>query len=514
MSACAPRWATPRTESRQTLGGTAATIAEALGTPLMAWQRQVLDTALEVDPAGHLAFRDVVLTVPRQSGKTTIALALIILRALSAPRQQIRYTSQTGLDARKKWSDDWLPVLEQSPFTRYFKVRMANGHEALLFNNGSIQSLVSTTAKSGHGASIDLAILDESFAHPDARLEQALRPAMITRQDPQLWVVSTAGTPDASPYLWAKVESGRQFAEAGLTEGLCYFEWSAADDADPGDPETWRSCMPALGTPVREESVASDFRAMDDSEFRRAYLNQWVTLMAEPVIPLEAWNVLSDTRSTTQDPIALAFDVTPDRSRAAIGVAGRRPDGRWHVEVVDHRPGTKWVAGRLEDLIAKHRPSGIFCDAGGPAGSLLDELERNGLEVTAVSAREHGQACGIFYDAVMEGNLAHLGQPELTAALDGAVKRSLGDAWAWSRKSSSIDISPLVACTIALWGAGKAPERTQGIWSISEEIEKLRAKQQANGEPVSDVDPMNSSAPPVIPTGGGQGFISFKEFYR
>ena len=131
MSACAPRWATPRTESRQTLGGTAATIAEALGTPLMAWQRQVLDTALEVDPAGHLAFRDVVLTVPRQSGKTTIALALIILRALSAPRQQIRYTSQTGLDARKKWSDDWLPVLEQSPFTRYFKVRMANGHEAL-----------------------------------------------------------------------------------------------------------------------------------------------------------------------------------------------------------------------------------------------------------------------------------------------------------------------------------------------------------------------------------------------
>jgi hypothetical protein len=32
------------------------------------------------------------------------------------------------------------------------------------------------------------------------------------------------------------------------------------------------------------------------------------------------------------------------------------------------------------------------------------------------------------------------------------VKRRSGDAWAWSRKNSSIDISPLVAVTLALWG--------------------------------------------------------------
>jgi hypothetical protein len=35
----------------------------------------------------------------------------------------------------------------------------------------------------------------------------------------------------------------------------------------------------------------------------------------------------------------------------------------------------------------------------------------------------------------------------------------LGDAWAWSRKSSAVDISPLVACTLALFGlvAGGGP---------------------------------------------------------
>jgi hypothetical protein len=40
----------------------------------------------------------------------------------------------------------------------------------------------------------------------------------------------------------------------------------------------------------------------------------------------------------------------------------------------------------------------------------------------------------------------------------GAKKRPLGDAWAWSRKSSAVDISPLVACTLARFAvAGDRP---------------------------------------------------------
>jgi hypothetical protein len=49
------------------------------------------------------------------------------------------------------------------------------------------------------------------------------------------------------------------------------------------------------------------------------------------------------------------------------------------------------------------------------------------------------------------GVLRHLGQPELTSAITGACSRTVGDAWLWDRKSSDVDISPLVAGTIALW---------------------------------------------------------------
>jgi hypothetical protein len=60
----------------------------------------------------------------------------------------------------------------------------------------------------------------------------------------------------------------------------------------------------------------------------------------------------------------------------------------------------------------------------------------------------------MFFDATTpeEDGLRHRGTQELSVAVAGARKRTLVDAWAWSRKSSSVDISPLVACTLAFWG--------------------------------------------------------------
>jgi len=464
-SVCAPRWATSRDPSRRTLGSAAAKIAAELGQSLMPWQQLVLDIAGEIDPAtGRLAYREIVLTVPRQSGKTTLLLCLILLRALAAPRQQIRYTAQTGADARKKMRDDWTPALEQTRFASLFQQRQTNGHEAWRFSNGSLFALVATTRRAGHGGTLDLGVLDEAFAQPDWRIEQALKPAMITRPQPQLWVVSTAGTPADSPYLAEKVQMGREVVDAGLQHSVAYFEWSPSDDADPADPETWRSCMPALGRTISENAVAADFESMDISEFRRAYLNQWTAIDVAPVIALSEWNALTDPMSSLVDPVCFAFDVTPDRSAASIAVAGSRSDGLRHVELVAHRPGTDWVVDALVQLRASHKPSAIVADPASPAGSLLAELASRKVEVTTVSASDHAAACGLLFDAVAARSLRHRGSPEILAALDGARKRPLGDAWAWSRKNSNVDISPLVASTLALWAAQQKKKPTFRIY--------------------------------------------------
>ncbi len=52
----------------RTLGPRVAETAEALGAPLMPWQRHLVDVVLEADPeTGLLARREVVVTVPRQA---------------------------------------------------------------------------------------------------------------------------------------------------------------------------------------------------------------------------------------------------------------------------------------------------------------------------------------------------------------------------------------------------------------------------------------------------------------
>lgn len=431
-----------------------------LGTPLMPWQRHVADVALEVDPdTGLLAYREVALTVPRQSGKTTLLLCAMVHRALGfGSKQRILYTAQTRNDARRKWEDEHLSALDSSSFRRLYTVRKSNGAEAVRWRNGSMHGITSTTEKAGHGETLDLGVIDEAFAHEDDRLEQGLRPTMITRPQPQLWIVSTAGSAK-STYLRGKVDAGRLRSELGLTESVAYFEWSAPDEADPTDPATWYGCMPALGHTVQEAAIRAELESMKLVEFRRAYLNQWPDAAPEQwhVIGRDAWVALVDPRSQPVDPVAFAVDTTPDRSHSSVAVASRRGDGMLHVEVIDHRPGTGWVVERVKELQARWSPCAVVVDAGGPAGSLIADFEAADVELVKPTVREATHAAQALYDAVVprekhKPTLRHLDQAPLNAALAGAMKRELGDAWLWARKGVSVDISPLVAVTLAAWG--------------------------------------------------------------
>jgi hypothetical protein len=228
----------------------------------------------------------------------------------------------------------------------------------------------------------------------------------------------------------------------------------AADRAD--DPEAWAEANPGLGIRIGAEHIAHERRSMGSRTFavERLGAGDWpdTSEAGEQIIDLERWSACEDSRSKAQDPVVFAFDIAPDRSSASIGAAGKRVDGNHHIEVVERRRGTRWVPERLAELVAAHKPAAVLCDGVGPAASLLGRLAELDVEPVKVSATEQAQACGVFYDACIQQTLRHLGTAALTAAVSGAAKRQPGDAWAWSRKASSVDISPLVACTLALWG--------------------------------------------------------------
>ena len=258
-----------------------------LGLVLLPWQRLVLDVALD-QAADRPAYRDVIVSVPRQSGKSSLALALIVWKLLAAPDMRVLYSAQTRGAAREKLLSSWWPRLAHSPVAGRFRLFRGFGAETVLCDNGSTLQLLSATESSGHGETTDLVVVDEAWIHQDARVEQAVRPTMATKRGAQMWAMSTAGT-STSSWWRQKLDAGRAAAEMGVADGVCCFEWSAPDGANPADEAVWWQTMPALGRLIDVETVRADLHNMATlSEFARAFLNLW------PDPAGEGWAVVTE----------------------------------------------------------------------------------------------------------------------------------------------------------------------------------------------------------------------------
>lgn len=411
----------------------------------MPWQRYIADVGLEIDPhTGDPAYTEIIVTVPRQSGKTTLFLAWQIDRCLNWKRQpqRVAYTAQTGKDARDKWLDELFPLIEASPLrTAVRGINRGMGNESIRFRTGSLIRILSTSEGSGHSKTLDQAVMDEIWHDVDDRREQGLRPAMITREDRQLLLCSTAGTAASTVYN-AKVAAGRRAVSEDSGYGIAYFEWSAPDDWDPADQDSWWTFMPALGHTITVRSIEAERKAMKPGEFRRAYGNR-PTMGVELVVPLERWQACNDSEAKPDGAMRFGLDVAEDRASAAIVACGRNGV----VELIDHRPGIGWVVGRANELTERHGAR-VALDFGGPAGVLADSINR----CEQMTGRMVLQACGALFDAIVEGTITFRSDQAFDAALHGAVKKVVGDMWAWSRKGSVADITPLMAASLA-WRA-------------------------------------------------------------
>ena len=101
-----PRHATARNQERATDGALVARFSELLGKPLIPWQRQVIDVISEIDPStGTYWYDELVLTVQRQAGKTTITKSYDVRNSLWGPDRKTWYLAQTGKDANDQFRD-------------------------------------------------------------------------------------------------------------------------------------------------------------------------------------------------------------------------------------------------------------------------------------------------------------------------------------------------------------------------------------------------------------------------
>jgi hypothetical protein len=297
------------------------------------------------------------------------------------------------------------------------------------------------------GYSCDALILDECQYLTDSQYE-AILPTLAARPDTQTWML---GTPPTHQHVDGEVFTRvREAALAGKDDRLAYLEWSADPDDPVDDVETWAKANPALGTRISVEAVQAEFRELSPEGFKRERLGMWPVAGAgaEQVIDPEVWAGLA-APGPSGPPASLAVDRTKD---GLLVVAGcwKSPSSS-HVEIVLTREGDD-VAGVVEWLrVNATRRIPVAVDGGGTAAALIPALTDFRCKVTALATGDVCRAAAGFVDAVNGGQLAHGDQPELNAAVLGAVRRPVGRAggFAWDRVGA-VAAAPLVAASLAV----------------------------------------------------------------
>ena len=197
-------------------------------------------------------------------------------------------------------------------------------------------------------------------------------------------------------------------------------------------------------------------RTSDLAAFERSILNVWPRpRQLGQAVDLDQWATLADL-DAQPTPVALAFDVSADRANSALATAGRTAEGVTVVEVVAYRRGAAWLEEEIRQWRRAH-PFGVIVADSLAAGTLADRLELAGVDVLRTGGAQMGRACADLVDQVAARTIAHRAQAVLDDTLASASRRILGDGWAWSRRGSDVDISPLVAATLAAWAARTHP---------------------------------------------------------
>lgn len=456
-----PRWGTPRRPERATRGPVLARAGQLLGWKFHPWQTYAADVALEVHASGMPFYRTVGISIARQNGKTLLVLSRIAMEMLG-PNRTIVYTAQDRITARRKWEEMCRVLLSVPSFARrVVHFHTNNGQEELLLDTGSKFLIVTPNEKAGRSLSIDLAVVDEAFAHRSMDIVGALGGTMAARTHAQLWILSNAGTAD-SVLFRHYTETGR--AQIGSpTSPMAWFEWAADDECDVLDRSAWWAANPSLDLPhgVISAHLAEQALTIDADRFRREYLNLWVNIDVLTGIDAVIWAGCRDDELVPGDRLSLALDMTPERDRGALVAAGD-VDGRTPLEVIEHTSDVERLSRRTIEVAAAHRAT-VVLDRGNPASSLVPQLERAGVDVRLISGPEFARACGDFFDAARYRRLSHRGDYRLADAVLAATKRTMGESWVWRRRGPS-DISPLVAATLARWGiVSAAPKPVPAI---------------------------------------------------
>lgn len=380
--------------------------------------------------------------MPRQVGKTSGIVSLMLARGYNREDYRAAYTAQRGTVVTERFAargDGWIYQLQRTPIGHLYDYSRSAGAERITHRvNGSFLRGFPPVVGRLRGPASDAIVLDEAQEHTDDNAGELLAtvvPTMNTRPRRQLILAGTAG----GPGWWRDYYDAARAGEHALVE---VGTWP--DDADPDDEDVWARFHPGVLSGLTDlDALRTARKALGRERFAREYGNRWSDApTADAIVDVSKWDGLRDVRDpAAQRPIGAGIDVSLDRSRSSLVTVTADGHLRLRADLVPPE--------QLPDLVTEYAPRVPVLAPPSQTG-LVADLRRRGVAADTMDAGQYRTACQRWHDRVSAGTVSHDDQPELRAAIVGAQRAWHGDAWVISARRSGIDVTPVVAAVAAL----------------------------------------------------------------
>ena len=444
----------PPTAVTGTYGGDAAQwLTDVYGMTLFGWQRYALDRTLEHDAEGKLVWSTCLISVGRQSGKSWLSRGLCLWRLhhaeLFGEEQSVLHVANKRAVALEVFRPAGLWAVE-----KYGKQAVRWGNERAGLDlppdkYGQSRWIISASNSSaGVGFSISMCFADEAFSIPRDVIDQSIAPTMVMREQPQLYLVSTAGDSTSDLMIAYRTRAIDRLSDDD-GEGTLILEWSAPPEAHPDLVSTWKWGSPEWSD-KREAFLKQQHTNVEETSFRTQFLNQWVTKANHWLKPSWWRDTLDENVPLPAEGVwSIAVESDFDGQGHAVAIAAPNEEGHIVTRVTTHRT-MKQVDERLAEIRAEH-PSLYILVTPGYVDRLTSRFD--GL----VGQREAVAATQVLQDLFSRTQIRHNGNIILQEHFAGTRIGMRQGGWVLTSPMGSSGIYAARATMFAISQAAKTP---------------------------------------------------------
>lgn len=419
------------------------------------WQRWLLRRILERYPAdwhvpalrGRLRFRQVVVSMGRQNGKSVLGAILGFYGlAMHDPGPEVVGLARSREQATIVYERVRHVIRSHAQLSKRFK---PTGTRGISERNGAgYYKVFPGTGDALQGIPASVCVFDELHISKAAAWSAMVK-GQRARTNPLLVGITTAGD-DESELLKELYATGDK-AIAGELERFGFFVWEAPEGASIDTPGAIEAANPSVACGrIDVETVREDERTTPEADQIRYTLNRFVS-SSSSWLPAAAWRNSSSTGPTGTDGLIYTFERTASWEHASVVVTAKEDDGIVRTELVASivRPNLDQLVGIAEQLRA--RGPATFAMDGLRLGALGKQLEDKGYDVRVLRMGDQMQAGPAAYSLIVAGKVKHADDPLVNEQMPRARRKNVGEGWRITPAGSSGDVDAVQATVAGIY---------------------------------------------------------------